>query len=457
MAIHETIAAIATPPGQGGIAVVRISGPQAHIVAHRVFVPVNKQQDVLCAQGYQMMYGNFYKDDKRLDEGILLSFRRPHSYTGEDVVELQCHGGEAVSREVLLACYANGAAPAQPGEFTKRAVLNGRLNLAQAEAVMEIINATTRQGVAMAQAALGGALGKAIEEYKQKLVALAGHLAACVDFPEEDVEILEKEEFIRVIKEVGCGIDQLLEKYNEGQIISRGVQAAIVGSPNVGKSTLFNLLSGFERAIVTPVAGTTRDVVREQIIVGGVPLLLADTAGLHETEDVVEKEGIKRSYDEIEKASLVVAVFDASRKLEEAEIQLAQHCKGHLSIAIINKTDLGEKVTAAELEPYFSKVVAVSAHSKHSRQIIENAVADLLQVKHIDTEAAALTNQRQFSAATTARKALFEAENALVNGIPFDAAGVCVDDALIAIGELTGENVQEAVVDSIFENFCVGK
>ena len=265
---NTTIAAIATAPGAGGIAVVRLSGPESYAVAARVFRPANPNKRVEDAKGYTALFGTFLEGEEAFDEGVALFFRAPHSYTGEDVVELSCHGGSAVARRLVESCIEAGAAPAAPGEYTRRAFLNGKLSLTQAEAVMDIISADGRQGAALANASLGGALAKKIGAEKEALTALQAHLAAWVDFPEEDVPELDEAHLQTVLGGVKDELDNLIQNYDAGAVLREGVDCAIVGRPNAGKSTLLNLLAGFDRAIVTPVAGTTRDVVEQAVRLG---------------------------------------------------------------------------------------------------------------------------------------------------------------------------------------------
>lgn len=454
---QQTIAAIATPPGTGGIAVVRISGSDAYAVAARVFTPANAARSLADAKGYTALFGYFMQEGTRCDEVVALCFRAPHSYTGEEIVELSCHGGSAVSARLLRACCAAGAVPAGPGEFTKRAFLNGRISLTQAEAVMDLISSTSQQGAQAAAAAMEGALYAKIKEVQQDLITLAGHLAAFTDYPEEDVPMLSAADMRAQLVLDQRVLDALIAGYDRGALLRRGVQTVIVGSPNVGKSTLLNLLAGFARAIVTPVAGTTRDVVEQEISLGGVRLLLADTAGLRETDDVVEAEGIRRSYQHLERASLILAVFDASRPVCDGDFALAERCKGRPALALLNKTDLPQAFDASALAPYFTHVLPISAQDERCLPQLEQAVLEILGLRHMDADAALLANERQLAAARSAQDALGDALQALETGFTLDAAGVCVDDALTALYALTGENATQDVIDEVFSTFCVGK
>ena len=457
MAQPSTIVAQATPPGAGGIAVVRLSGPGAYSVAARVFFPQDPAKKVENARGYTALFGHFQAKGRTLDEGVALFFRAPRSYTGEDVVELSCHGGQVIAQTLIEACIAAGAAPAGPGEYTKRAFLNGRISLTQAEAVMDVISAAGRQGAALAEHALGGALAKQIGGYRETLLALAGHLAAWVDFPEEDVPALEPAALQKALGEVLAGVSALVESYGAGAVLRQGVDTAIVGSPNVGKSTLLNLLAGFDRAIVTPVAGTTRDVVEQAVRLGDIRLNLFDTAGLRETEDAIEAEGIRRSWKKLDEAGLILAVFDGSEPLTREDLALAQRCAGRPAIALVNKEDKPTQFDAEVIAGDFAMVLPVCCQEEGSRRVIAAAVARLLGTNNIDPHAASLSGQRQLAAATRARDAVAGALDAVSGGFGLDAVSVCVDDALDALCDLTGENASENVINEVFERFCVGK
>jgi tRNA modification GTPase len=458
---ESTIAAIATAPGAGGIAVVRLSGAESYTVAARVFRPKNPAKRVQDAKGYTALFGDFVRrtggQEEAFDEGVALFFRAPHSYTGEDVVELSCHGGSAVAQLLVEACVEAGAQPAAPGEYTRRAYLNGKLSLTQAEAVMDLISAEGRQGAALANAALGGALAHKIAKQEEALTSLQAHLAAWVDFPEEDVPELEQDRLRQTLQDVRQELDVLIQGYGAGAVLREGVDCAIVGRPNAGKSTLLNLLAGFDRAIVTPVAGTTRDVVEQAVQLGDVRLNLFDTAGVRQTEDLIEAEGIRRSWQKLDEAGLVIAVFDGAQPLDREDLELARRCAGRPALALINKEDLETVFDAEIIAPYFSIVLPVCCKEERARNVIAAAVTRILGTNRIDPHAASLSGKRQLAAATRAREAVQGALEAVESGFGLDAVSVCVDDALDALYSLTGENASEAVINEVFERFCVGK
>lgn len=462
--MSSTICALATPPGAGGIAVVRVSGPEAYAVVEEIFTPRNPAKRVAEAKGYTAMLGHYHLRGEEMDETVALFFRAPHSYTGEDVIELSVHGGNAMAQGLLEALYLAGATPAGPGEFTRRALENGRMSLTQAEAVMEIISAEGRQGAALAKSALDGALARRIAGIQAALQTLAAHLTAWIDYPEEDVPEVSQAELIATLSEQRDTLDQLIAGYGAGAVLRRGVDCVLLGRPNVGKSTLLNLLAGFDRAIVTPIAGTTRDVLEQAVMLGdtGIRLNLFDTAGVREVGadgDAIEAEGIRRSWRKLDEAGLVLAVFDAAQPLSDDDLELARRCQGRPAIAVLNKQDLaGETdVPRGTLEPYFKKIVPMCARDAVGLQALTDAVADLLGTAQLDPEAAQLCSARQLGAATRARDALAEAIAARQNGFGLDAAAVCLTDALQALFDLTGENASDATIEEVFETFCVGK
>ena len=463
--LQQTICALATPPGTGGIAVVRVSGPDAYPMVEKIFVPLHVGRKVAEAKGYTAMLGHYLLHGAEMDECVALFFRAPHSYTGEDVIELSVHGGTAMADGLLEALITAGCAPAGPGEFTRRALENGRMSLTQAEAVMEVIAANGRQGAALAKSALDGRLAKRIGKIQTALQTLNAHLTAWVDYPEEDVPELSDAAFVGTLTEQKAALDALISGYSAGAVLRHGVDCVLLGRPNVGKSTLLNLLAGFDRAIVTPVAGTTRDIVEQAVQLGSVRLNLFDTAGVRdvgEHGDAVEAEGIRRSWKKLEEAGLVLAVFDLAAPLNEEDLEIARRCQGRPALAILNKQDLagqGEAFTAAQqqLAPYFKAIIPLTARDAASLQPLCQAVAQLLGTANLDPNAAALCSARQLSAAKEARDALAEALNSQEDGFGLDAAGVCISDAQRALARLTGEDATEATIDEVFSTFCVGK
>ena len=463
--LHTTICALATPPGEGGIATVRVSGPDAYGIVGKIFAPVRQGKSVADAKGYTAMLGHYLLHGAEMDECVALFFRAPHSYTGEDVIELSVHGGMAMADGLLEALITAGCAPAGPGEFTRRALENGRMSLTQAEAVMEVIAANGRQGAALAKSALDGRLAKRIGKIQTALQTLNAHLTAWVDYPEEDVPELSDAAFVGTLTEQKAALDALISGYSAGAVLRHGVDCVLLGRPNVGKSTLLNLLAGFDRAIVTPVAGTTRDIVEQAVQLGSVRLNLFDTAGVREVGadgDAIEAEGIRRSWKKLEEAGLVLAVFDLAAPLNEEDLEIARRCQGRPALAILNKQDLagqGEAFTAAQqqLAPYFKAIIPLTARDAASLQPLCQAVAQLLGTANLDPNAAALCSARQLSAAKEARDALAEALNSQEDGFGLDAAGVCISDAQRALARLTGEDATEATIDEVFSTFCVGK
>ncbi|CZT56178.1 tRNA modification GTPase MnmE [Eubacteriaceae bacterium CHKCI005] len=454
--MSTTIAAIATPQGAGGIGIVRISGPKSQEVADRIFrSPGNRR--IRDTAGYQALYGHIYEGDILVDEAIALVFRAPRSYTGEDVVELSCHGGMYVLGRVLSAALSAGAVAAAPGEFTKRAFLNGKLSLTQAESVMDIIGAQGRQAAAAALAAREGVLGRRIQDVTDSLVELAAHLSAYIDYPEDDIPELQEVQLVGSLSDARRRLDDLLATYDAGKILREGVDTVIAGRPNVGKSTLMNVLSGVERSIVTHIPGTTRDVVEETVRLGDVVLRLADTAGLHETDDPVEAIGVEKARGRLETAGLVLAVFDASQNLEEEDRRLLEKLDGRPAVAVINKTDLTPCIDEAFVRRHVPHVVTISAKQEMGMEQLTEAVCDVLGAGSWDPSAGMLANERQRDCVRRAGEAVKEALDATQMGMTYDAVSVSVEGAIDALLELTGERATEAVVDQVFARFCVGK
>lgn len=452
----STIAAISTGQAAGGIGIVRISGENALNIADRIFKSVSglKLNEL---SGYRAALGTVFLEEKPVDEAIATVFRAPKSYTGEDVVELSCHGGLYVTRQVLRAALSAGAVAAEPGEFTKRAFLNGKMDLTKAEAVMSIISAQGEQAKAAALGTLDGLLYRKISGISGELKGLAASLAAWVDYPDEEIEDLPDDKILSVLENAASSLSDLIARFDSGRAVLEGVDTAIVGKPNVGKSTLMNLLTGTEKSIVTEIAGTTRDIVEETAVVGGVVLRLCDTAGLRETDDKVESIGVARAKQKLETATLILAVFDASAPLEEQDKALFPLCKEKHAIAIVNKTDLPTKLDTKILDAVFNKVVYISAKENNGLQSLEQAIAEVLGTAAFDSSAATLMNERQLACCSAALDAVKEAHDALSSGVTRDAVQVCVDSAIESLDTLTGERATESVVNEIFSRFCVGK
>ncbi len=345
----STIAAVSTPNAPGGIAVIRISGENALDIAAKIFKPAAGKK-VADMDGYTCAYGIAHDDGERLDDCILTVFKAPHSYTGENVAEISCHGGLYVSKKILRAALKKGADNAEGGEFTKRAFLNGKLDLTQAEAVMDIISAKGAKELKMAENLREGAAFKKADKVSKRLIKILGDLAAWADYPEEDIPEVEPQSILDGLNAAKLELASLIENYDSGRILREGVATAIVGRPNVGKSTLFNCLSGCERSIVTDIAGTTRDVIEESVRLGDVTLRLSDTAGIRQTDDLIEEIGVGIAWKRLDEAELVIAVFDGSCPLTEDDLNLINKIKNKKSVAVINKNDLGMTENFDEIE-----------------------------------------------------------------------------------------------------------
>lgn len=452
----KTIAAISTPQAAGGIGIVRISGPETRAVAGRVFTSAHgRTLDEI--KGYTALYGRVHDADGVIDEAIALNFVAPASFTGEDVVELSCHGGIYVMRRVLKAVLAAGASPAGPGEFTRRAFLNGKMGLTEAESVMQIISAQGMQAGKAAMAGRDGALERRIRKIREGLTTLAAHLDAWADYPEDDIPAVDGADLNASLEGAKQELEHLLAQFEAGRALREGVETVIAGRPNVGKSTLMNLLSGCERSIVTEYAGTTRDVVEETVLLGGVPLHLADTAGIRSTEDPVERIGVDRARERVQTAQLVLAVFDSSQELNEEDCLLVESVQNTPAVAVINKSDLENKINIQYIQNKFKQIVYISALSGEGLEALEHAVAVILRTNELDPSSGILFTERQRDSARRALDCVEEALNAQKAGVTLDAVTVSVEGAVSALLELTGERATEAVVDQVFAHFCVGK
>lgn len=453
---NKTIAAISTANAPGGIGIVRISGSRAIETAASVFTPVGTGSVADC-KGYQARFGFVHDGDEKIDEAVCLIFRAPKSYTGEDVAEISCHGGAYVTKRVLRAVLNAGAFPAEAGEFTKRAFLNGKLDLAGSESVMALISASGKQAASAALNTLEGRLSGEIHRCADELTAVCASLAAWVDYPDDDIEDTDESEMLAVFERVKSSLETIIKRYDCGRAVTDGIDAVIVGKPNVGKSTLMNMLSGFERSIVTDVAGTTRDVVEEKIVLGDILLRIADTAGIHETENLVENLGVNLAKRRLERAELVLAVFDTSAPLNDDDIEIIENCREKRRIAVLNKSDLPSNADLSLIHREFAETVVISAAQGSGAQELEKAISRVLSTDAFDPNAACLTSERQRSCCVKAVDDLSQAISALKSGVTLDAVNVCVECAVGYLLELTGEKATDAVVDEVFSRFCVGK
>lgn len=453
---YSTIAAIATAQGLGGIGIIRVSGEQAYEICSKVFRAADSS-DIQTAKGYTAKYGHVHYNGEVIDEAIALCFRAPKSYTGEDVVELQCHGGSYVLSLVLRALIDAGASHAQAGEFTRRAFENNRISLTKAEAVMDIINASNNESLRQAVAASEGRTALQIKEILSEMTEITAQLAVWADFPEDDVPAIDTENLKEQLYQLETKLTNIIDRSELGLVSREGVATVIAGRPNVGKSSLMNMLAGCERCIVTDIPGTTRDVVEEKINVGGTILRLSDTAGLRETGDIVEAIGVKEAKKRIENAQLVLAVFDGSEELTSEDNELLDMLKNRMAIAIINKTDKKLKIDEKFIKDKKIQIVYISAKKNDGLEALEVAVKKALGTEAIDVSSSALANERQISAARNALESLKTARADFEMGMTLDAVTVGMENAISSLLELTGENVSEKVLDELFSKFCVGK
>lgn len=453
--MSHTIAAISTGLTVSAIGIIRLTGDDCAQIAGKVFT-LNNNKPLCDAPDRKLMLGTLHdKEGRVIDQCCALYSRGPHSYTGEDTVEFHCHGSPTVLAAGLDGLFAAGARPAQRGEFTKRAFLNGKLDLTQAEAVIDLIEADSTDAAANAAGQVGGVLQKKLAPIYNDLTNLCSHFHAVLDYPDEDIEDFGLSAYESVLKAHAKSLDALLDSYGQGRILRQGVAAAIVGRPNVGKSSLLNALAGYERVIVTEVAGTTRDTVEETVMVGSVRLRLIDTAGIRETGDKIEAMGVERSRKAMENADLILFVCDGSQPLTEDDRRIIELCMDHENaVALINKTDLGQVVVPSDLP--FMNIIEVCANTGAGLDQLRDVVETLFGGS-IPCDGSILTNTRQYDAIRRAYEAMLRALQGLRFGLTPDAVLTDVEDAMGAMGEVTGATVREDITARIFERFCVGK
>lgn len=459
--IFDTIAAISTFPGEAGIGIVRISGDDALEIISKIFKPY-KPKNIKNVKSHTLHYGHIVDPEAKevYDEVLVSIMKKPNTYTREDIVEINCHGGIVITSKILELVLKQGVRLAEPGEFTKRAFLNGRIDLSQAEAVIDIISAKTMLANKYAQKQLAGYVGSRIKDIKDKIMGLLVHLLALIDFPEEDVEELNKREMLKTAKEVMEDIDKLIISSESGRIIREGLKTAIIGKPNVGKSSLLNALLRENRAIVTEIPGTTRDIIEEYVNVKGIPIKLIDTAGIRDTDELVEKIGVAKSKEVLAEADLILFVLDASRELTKEDYEIFDILTGKNIIFVLNKIDLSKKIDEKELKNLAKDgiIIEVSTVKKIGLEKLENEIYNLVFSGDVNIrEEEIIINSRQKEVLINAKKYMESCVEAIERGYSEDLIVIDLNSALDQLGKITGETATEDLINEIFARFCVGK
>lgn len=463
MFTDDTIAAISTPLGEGGIGIVRLSGKDSILIAERIFTsPKNKT--LKDAKSYRVIYG-FIKDPitgKEIDEVLVTVMRAPHSYTREDVVEINCHGGMVTLRKTLELVLKQGARLADPGEFTKRAFLNGRIDLIQAEAVLDLIRSKTDESRRVAIEQLQGGLSEKVTVLRDRLTELCAHVEAYIDFPEDEIETASKQEMLGSMKEIERELQKLLTTYDEARFFREGLSTAIVGRPNVGKSSLLNALLQKDRAIVTEIPGTTRDVIEEYLNINGLPLRIMDTAGIRAVRDIAEKEGVRRSLQSIENADLVIPIFDSSEPLLDEDFEVIGKIKGKNVIVVMNKCDLPAVVDKVELNSFLApnntNIISISATRGDGLEELKEMIFNTcLKDWKEERERVVVTNLRHKISIENAKVSLERAITVLIENQPLEIFAFELRDSLDRLGEIVGAVTTEDILNKIFNDFCIGK
>lgn len=453
----DTIAAIATALGESGISIIRISGSNALNIVSSIFRGINNRS-ISDIKPYSMRYGHIVdKDSEEVIDEVLMSYMKgPRSFTAEDCVEINCHGGYICTNKVLDAVLRAGARSAEPGEFTKRAFLNGRIDLSQAEAVMDLIVAKTELSQKSALEQSQGRISKEINSLRERLLAMIAHIEATVDYPEDDLEEATGESVSNELKELLQEINYILDTANEGKILRDGLNMVIIGKPNVGKSSLLNSLVMENRAIVTDIPGTTRDVIEEYINLDGIPIKVVDTAGIRNTDDLVEQIGVEKSREKIDEADVVILILDLSRDLEEEDTEIINMIKDKKHIVLLNKYDLNRKLPESCLEG-LDNIIEISAKNGYGIDKLKMTIKDMFFSGKINMSEVLLTNNRHKEAVYRAKERCLAALNTLQIGMSIDLASIDLRSAWMDLGEVTGDTMEEDLIDKIFSEFCLGK
>ncbi|MDU5100444.1 MAG: tRNA uridine-5-carboxymethylaminomethyl(34) synthesis GTPase MnmE [Peptoniphilus grossensis] len=456
--LNDTIAAISTAIGEAGIAIVRMSGDDSINIIDKIFVSASKVK-MAEAENRKFLYGHICDGDKKIDEVLVVKMKGPHSYTAEDIVEIHCHGGVVSVKRILNLILSKGARLAEKGEFTKRGFLNGRIDLTQAEAVIDLIKAKTDISFDLGLNQLGGALSEVLNKLKNELVSMQALIVANIDFPDEDIEDAAYNDLLDRSNKILDKMDKLLENSKNSRLLRDGINTVILGKPNVGKSSLLNGLLKYDRAIVTDIAGTTRDVIEDYINLDGVLLKISDTAGIRETEDEVEKIGVNIAREKLKDADLVIAIFDISRDFDQDDKEILKLIENKKHIIILNKDDLEQKISDDEIEKYFKDdYLRLSVMENESVMKVEKLIIDLffdgeLQISS-DT---VLSNLRHINALREAKKELLEVNESLNKRVFLDLIEVDLENVIAHISEITGTITTEDILDRVFSDFCIGK
>lgn len=454
----STIAAISTAPGNAGIGIIRLSGDDCFKILQKIFKPKNKGE----IKGYTIKYGNIVKseNDEIIDEVLVSYFVAPKSYTKENMCEINSHGGIVVENQILEECLKNGAFLAEPGEFTKRAFMNGRIDLSQAEAVIDIINSKTEKEMMVAQRHLEGSLSKKIKDIQGEILNLMADIEASIDYPEYDIEETTNKKINDTLNSVEEKLLKLKNSFENGKILKEGIKTAIIGKPNVGKSSLLNLILGENRAIVSDIEGTTRDTIEEYINIKGIPLKIVDTAGIRKTNDEVEKIGVERSINNISNAELIIALFDDSRTFDDQDQKILDLIEGKKTIILINKIDLGKNLIKEneKLKKFKNNIIEFSTINETGLDKLYNQIEELFKLNELDCEnTEIITNNRHKQQILYALEDVAKGRESLETHMPVDITAICLKDILERLAEITGENVSEDIINEIFKKFCLGK